>query len=185
LLCVGRLNVRKNLAFSIEAALRSGVLSADRPLVVVGEAHGRAAELSPAGREAVERGLVVLLGAVDDAELAWLYGHALLFLFMTRDEGFGLPPVEARYFGCPVLASDIPVLRETVGDHARFADPTDLHAVASAVTDAIETPWPNEHVAAATWSECAGRMRAAVLEQRRRRCAGRSSVLALTRNSRR
>lgn len=63
------------------------------------------------------------LGRVTDGALRALYEHAACFVFPSRYEGFGLPAVEAMACACPVVASDIPVLREVCGDAALFADP--------------------------------------------------------------
>jgi len=52
-------------------------------------------------------------------ERAYLYSNATALVHPSRDEGFGLPLIEASYFGCPILASDIPVFREICPD-ARF-----------------------------------------------------------------
>ncbi len=58
---------------------------------------------------------VEFLGRIDDAKLEDLYHRALGLIFPSHFEGFGLPPLEALAHGCPVLASDIPVLREVLG----------------------------------------------------------------------
>ena len=63
------------------------------------------------------------LGRVSDAELVRLYNQAACFIFPSLYEGFGLPPIEAQSCGCPVLVSDIPVLREVCGDTATYFDP--------------------------------------------------------------
>lgn len=63
------------------------------------------------------------LGRLSDGALRMLYEHAACFVFPSRYEGFGLPPLEAMACGCPVVASDIPVLREICGNAALFADP--------------------------------------------------------------
>jgi glycosyltransferase involved in cell wall biosynthesis len=57
---------------------------------------------------------VKFLGRVTDAQLAGLYQGASLFVFPSSYEGFGLPPLEALSLGCPVIASDIPCLREVL-----------------------------------------------------------------------
>ncbi|MGV8858339.1 glycosyltransferase family 4 protein [Rhodoglobus sp.] len=136
LLCVGRLNARKNLANTIQAALSSGRATPDSPLVIVGEPQGRTAELPGDITEAVERGAVRFLGFIDDDELAWLYGNTALLLFVTRDEGFGLPALEARHFGAPVVVSDIPVFREILGANASYVDPDNVPAFAEAIRSA-------------------------------------------------
>ena len=63
------------------------------------------------------------LGRVSDEELVRLYNQASCFIFPSIYEGFGLPTIEAMKCGCPVLSSDIPVLREVCGDAAIFFNP--------------------------------------------------------------
>lgn len=133
LLTVGRLNVRKNLSTTVEAAVASGRLSSDFPLVVVGEPSGRREVLSSTARDAEAAGSVRYLGGVADDELRWLYEHCRLMLFLSRDEGWGLPPVEAANLGTPVLVSDRPVFHETLEGDATFVDPDDVGAAASHV----------------------------------------------------
>jgi glycosyltransferase involved in cell wall biosynthesis len=136
-LTVSRLNVRKNLDRLINAAAAPGVSTPDCPLVVVGEPEGRTAALSAAARAAVDRGAVLFLDRVDDETLAWLYAHAAVFCYLSLDEGFGLPPLEALHFGAPLLVSDIPVFRETCGDRGRYVDPYDERAIAAALRDML------------------------------------------------
>jgi len=137
LLSVGRLNARKNLGVAIAAALESGVATAETPLLVVGEPEGKAAALGSVTAEAVSAGVVRFLGFLSDGELAWLYARARVFLFLSRDEGFGMPTLEAAAFGAPIVASDIPVFREILGDLARFAAPDDIEMTAEAIRAAF------------------------------------------------
>jgi len=60
----------------------------------------------------------------DDAALCELYRNACLLLFPSRYEGFGLPPLEAMSFDCPVVCSDAASLPEVVGDAALLAPAT-------------------------------------------------------------
>lgn len=78
---------------------------------------------------------VCVLGSVSAAELEWLYAHAVLLVFPSRYEGFGLPLLEAADRGLPVIASDIPALRETGGEAARFVRAGDATAWAAAVRE--------------------------------------------------
>ena len=136
-LTVGRLNVRKNLERIIHSALDTGRFSPEYPLVVAGGAGGRAATVSARTTRAVESGSVVFTGFVSEARLRWLYNNTALFVFLPLDEGFGMPPVEAAYFDAPILASDLDVFHENLGDWARFVRPTDENAIATAMSEAL------------------------------------------------
>ena len=162
LLCVGRLNVRKNLAVTLRAALRSGVLSEDFPLVVVGEPSGRISHLADEFRAAIAAGTLRIVGRVSDTHLKWLYRHCALFACLSLDEGFGLPLVEAASVGCRVLASDIPVFRETLGLNATFVDATDVNAIADAIRDIVRRPppaHPTGYEPAHSWSDVCAAIR--------------------------
>jgi len=66
--------------------------------------------------------------AKDRAALAAVYRRASLVLQPSEAEGFGLPVAEAMACGAPVLASDIPVLREVAGDAAEYRPVGDVAA---------------------------------------------------------
>ena len=68
---------------------------------------------------------VFFLGRVSDAELTSLYKKATAFVFPSLYEGFGIPPIEAMSYGCPVIASDIKVMHEVCGEAAIYVNPTD------------------------------------------------------------
>ncbi len=72
-----------------------------------------------------------------DEQLAGLYREATLFVFPSRVEGFGLPPLEAMSVGVAVAASDIPSLKEILGNAAAFFDPNDSQRIASVVSDLL------------------------------------------------
>jgi glycosyltransferase involved in cell wall biosynthesis len=75
---------------------------------------------------------VSVLPAIDDLTLAAVYRRAALLLLPSDREGFGLPLVEALRCGTPVLASDIPVLREVGGSAAEYVPAGDADAWAEA-----------------------------------------------------
>lgn len=66
---------------------------------------------------------VVLPGFVDDEQLPTMYQNALLSVYPSLYEGFGLPPLESMTFGCPAIVSDIPALREVTQDAGLYIDP--------------------------------------------------------------
>lgn len=169
-LTVGRLNVRKNLQAVLQAARLSSSVTPEQPLLVVGssEYSGVDAELPEEHAELVREGSVRFLSRVSDEELAWLYGNASLAISLSLDEGFGLTPVEACWFGTPLLVSDIAVHRETVGDIAHFVDP---NAEPQAIADTLDHAWgttPDSEARSAlkarfTWEGSAHRLRAAIV----------------------
>jgi len=92
--------------------------------------------------------------------IAAAYRRAALVLQPSDAEGFGLPVVEALACGAPVLASDIPVLREVGGDAALYAPVGDPDAWAATVTailrDDLQTPDRPRRLAQAakfSWAE--------------------------------
>jgi len=69
-----------------------------------------------------------------DALLAQYYKSASVFIYPSLYEGFGIPPLEAMSFGCPVVASNVSSIPEVVGDAAELVDPYDP----GQITDSIE-----------------------------------------------
>jgi glycosyltransferase involved in cell wall biosynthesis len=65
---------------------------------------------------------IVTTGFVTIERLAELYRGALALVMPSLEEGFGLPVAEAMACGTPVIASDIPSLREVAGDAALYFD---------------------------------------------------------------
>jgi glycosyltransferase involved in cell wall biosynthesis len=112
------------------------------PLVLVGATKPWAHELPD----------VTLTGLVSDDELAAIYTGAHALVFPSDDEGFGLPTVEALACGTPVVASDIPVLREVLGDRVTFVEAGDLEGLLAAAA-AAERPAPAPP--AWTWADAA------------------------------
>ena len=86
--------------------------------------------LAAAGRW---RDRIVLTGFVDDDDLSALYSDALCFVYLSRYEGFGLPPLEAMACGTPVICADNPRCRRSSGRRALLLDADDVEGVARAI----------------------------------------------------
>lgn len=72
-------------------------------------------------------------GALPDAAVMALLQGARGFLAPSRAEGFGIPVVEAACLGLPVLATDLAVTREILGDYPTYLPPDDIAAWLSAI----------------------------------------------------
>ncbi len=133
LLFVGTVAPRKGLP----ALLRALRLAHDAdpgtpPLVLVGPpGWGPALETA-----ALPAGAVVPAGYLDTADLRRLVAGAAALVYPTVYEGFGLPPLEAFAAGTPVVASDLPVIREVTGSLATLVPVGDDAALAAALAAA-------------------------------------------------
>ncbi len=78
------------------------------------------------------------VGFVPDEELMILYQEAEAFVLPSLLEGFGLIGLEAMAVGCPVLASDIPVLKEIYGEAALYFDPKNVNDIAKKIKQIID-----------------------------------------------
>jgi glycosyltransferase involved in cell wall biosynthesis len=106
------------------------------------------------------------VGAVsDDRVLAEWYSAADVLAFPSLWEGFGWPPLESMACGTPVVASEIPAIREVVGDAGVLVSPDDPSAMAAAVERVLnDASWSRslrskglERAARFTWANAAAR----------------------------
>ncbi|MCP4218793.1 MAG: glycosyltransferase family 4 protein [bacterium] len=65
----------------------------------------------------------------DDLLLAKYYSRAALFVYPSLYEGFGLPPLEAMCYKCPVIAGNVSSVPEVLGDAAVYFDPTEIESL--------------------------------------------------------
>ncbi|MBI1757724.1 MAG: glycosyltransferase family 4 protein [Actinobacteria bacterium] len=159
LLAVGTLEPRKGLDVLITAYRR---LLAEEPevpplVLVGGSGWGERPDVA-----AVPAGRVVLPGYLTDDDLTRVVAGARLLAFPSRYEGFGLPPLEAMAAGVPVVASDLPAVREATSGLVRLVPPNDPDALAAALaTELHDMPDPGRteaaraHAATQTWQRCA------------------------------
>lgn len=122
-LAVGNLAPYKNLGTLLRATTLGGPLPVKTVLV-----GGSSSRIFRDAGLALPPG-VRLTGYVSDAQLRALYESAACFVFPSRYEGFGLPPLEAMACGCPVIASDAASIPEVCGDAALSFDCDDPAAL--------------------------------------------------------
>jgi glycosyltransferase involved in cell wall biosynthesis len=171
ILCLGTDFRHKNRVFAL------------RLLRVLRERHGWEGRLvlagphvargSSASEETVElaagpglAGAVVELGAVSEAEKAWLYQRAALVLYPTVHEGFGLVPFEAAEHDTPCLWAPVTSLAELLPAEAAGLVPWDAELGARAALELLRDPAARERnlariraaAARLTWDATAARL---------------------------
>jgi len=110
---LGAPRLRKKLDLAIEAVRQVNDNGMVLDLLVTGNIHP--------GFESVikhNRDLIITPGVMEKVDLLALLCNAQAMLFPTTYEGFGLPILEAMSMDCPVIASDIPIIREISGGAA-------------------------------------------------------------------
>jgi glycosyltransferase involved in cell wall biosynthesis len=80
-----------------------------------------------------------LAGFVSDEELDIIYREALLYVFPSLYEGFGLPPLEAMVRQVPVVSSDRTSMPEILGFSAHYFNPEDVEGIAKSVIEMIDS----------------------------------------------
>ena len=149
LYCGGGLEARKNiegLLLAYRMLLRSRDRFSDQKtvvpdLVISGALYPHLAPLvTDVPKKVAEMNLgnyVRVLGRVDQKDLPALYKNARLFVYPSRYEGFGLPPLEAMRIGVPVVASKRSSLPEVLGDAAIYFDPDRPEDMAQTILTAL------------------------------------------------
>lgn len=138
ILAVGTIEPRKDHAALVAAFAR---LAPGRPGLHLVIAGGRGW-----GADAVEAAIATsgvadrirCTGYVGARQRADLLAGAAVLAYPSRYEGFGLPPLEAMSAGIPVVTTDVPAVREVVGDAAliaRAGDPGELADALAGVLD--------------------------------------------------
>ena len=136
ILSVGTLEKRKN-HLSLLKALKK-ISNPKLQLILV----GKKGDAFPQIREFIDQsGLaqqVTILDEIDFLDLPLIYQMADLFVYPSFYEGFGIPVLEALRSRVPVLTSNISSLPEVAGDACMLVDPSDIDAMAQAITNGLE-----------------------------------------------
>jgi glycosyltransferase involved in cell wall biosynthesis len=143
LLYTGNIRRHKNVPRLVEAfavvrdQLASHPVYKDLRLVIIGDTISE----HPAVRQTVIKSrvenVVRFLGFVPFDTLRCFYESAAAFVFPSRYEGFGLPPLEAMACGTPVVTSNVSSLPEVVGDAAVLVNPENVFDIARGIRDVL------------------------------------------------
>ena len=159
-LAVGTRAAHKNLGALRDAA---ALLAARGMVLAVAGAVEGGVFSGPADAEG---SAVRMLGRVTDGELRALYENALCLVFPSRYEGFGIPPLEAMWCGCPVLAARAGAVPEVCGNAALWFDADGPATPAEALARLLDEPGLAEALRAAgrdrarlySWDAAAARL---------------------------
>ncbi|MDH1429839.1 glycosyltransferase family 4 protein [Comamonas aquatica] len=168
MLAVGSLNSTKNFPFLIDAYVESSLIE-QLPLVIVGAMNREVFRSHP---EISDNDNIFFVGSIPDAQLRALYENAAVFVFPSLYEGFGIPPLEAMFCGCPVVASNISSIAEVCGSAACYFDPKNPKEMLGAIQSVIQDDnYRNALVKRGykrarnfTWESSAKRLRSALVE---------------------
>lgn len=164
ILCVGTLEPRKNLELAIRTyAALPPAFRARYPLVTVGMKGWLTSHLESVMQPLVASGELLPLGYASDEVLAALYASAMVLVYPSLYEGFGLPPLEAMASGTPVIVSNRSTLPEVVGDAGVIIDAEDESALREALLRFADDPifWQSRAAACLeqarrfSWQRCA------------------------------
>jgi glycosyltransferase involved in cell wall biosynthesis len=132
ILSVGAIQKRKNIAGLVEAF--EGLDGGWR-LVLAGSNGYGAEEILARIDKSPARERILVTGYISPVQLAKWYASASVFAFPSKDEGFGMPVLEAMAAGVPVVTSDRSALPEVAGDAALLVDPESTEALRIALRD--------------------------------------------------
>jgi len=127
---VSSINPRKNLTALIEAFTLAELPNYE--LVIVGASNSVFRKLTFTPSSAVR-----FTGYVTNDKLIALYRQSELFVSLSKDEGFGIPVLEALHFGCKVLLSDIDVYKECFSEVAQFTCTNNVQQIANDIKVAL------------------------------------------------
>ncbi len=139
ILFVGNLEPRKNLGSLVEAyAACDADIKAAYSLVLAGGKGWKNEDLLARISELQSNGAdIILPGYISDEQKAALYRKASVVVLPSLYEGFGMPILEAFQYSVPVVASDIPVLREVANDAVLYFDPAEISDMAKAISTVL------------------------------------------------
>lgn len=140
ILSVGTNEPRKNLVGLIKAySLLESDLRKEYPLVITGRAGWMSENLDGLIKSLKIENDVFFTGFIEESMLPHLFGHADVFCYPSFYEGFGFPPLEAMYYGAPVLTSNISSLPEVVGEAAVLVNPYSIEDIAAGLNKLLRS----------------------------------------------
>jgi len=162
ILYVGKRSGYKNFAGLLKAYSESKLLKNEFSLVCFGGGSFTSLELKLIKSLRINPENVIYASGADNELAAW-YRSAVVFVYPSMYEGFGIPPLEAMSCGCPVACSNTSSLPEVVGDAADLFNPENATDMRLAIERVVSSPdyaaqlilKGNQRVKLFSWEKCA------------------------------
>lgn len=132
---VGRVEKKKNIQLLVQAfdAFKQSTKS-KIGLVLVGSFGYGSDEINEQIKISEFADDIKVMGYMSDKDMIPLLNGALAYVLPSKFEGFGMPALEAMAAGVPLIASDLPVMREVAEGAALFSDPDDVNSWTTSMT---------------------------------------------------
>lgn len=158
LLSVAQHRKNKNLDLLIKSydlLLESGKLKDSTKLIIVGAPGPETENIYTQIKTLSLQENVLIVSAIDDGELRWLYQNCELFVIPSSTEGFCLPLAEALYLSCKVVCSDIPIFKEIGSLNCTYFNlqGKPVENLSQAIIQCLEHPRTQESYAASCFSK--------------------------------
>jgi glycosyltransferase involved in cell wall biosynthesis len=162
LLHVGGRHGYKNFEGLLRAFSASAWLRNNLRLVCFGSSGFSSDERRLIAALGITQSQVIQLGGGDD-RLAALYKDAAAFIYPSKYEGFGIPPLEAMSLDCPVICSNVSSIPEVVGEAGEYFDPQDVESIRASLERVLQSSARRKELIALgrlrrelfSWSRCA------------------------------
>lgn len=169
LLYVGNAYPHKNLEGLIKAFIRIKDKHPELTLVLVGKQdyfYERVKEFAASQdlwQEGRSNNPIVFPGYVPDVDLHIFFQEAILYIFPSMYEGFGLPPLEAMAHGCPVVSSNKASMPEILGKAAAYFNPENEEEILKTVEEVLQNKQKRQEmirdayevIKKYSWEDCA------------------------------
>lgn len=126
ILCLSTLEPRKNMRLLIDACCDLWKSKELKVNLVLAGRKGWKIENLLANVDDFSRNKIFISGFIDDQDLSTIYHHAEVFVFPSKYEGFGIPPLEALAAGTSVICSNSSSLPEILGNAVTYFNNNDL-----------------------------------------------------------
>lgn len=134
---IGNFYPHKNMENLVRAFAK---IANDVKLILIGPADFFSGRLHQLINQLKQKERILFFKNPTDADLKFFYQHAQALIHPSLSEGFGLPLIEAAYFDCPIIASDIPIFNEILNGQFIKFNPHEVEDIKNKIEQQINQP---------------------------------------------